>query len=73
MIIGDMKARLGISVRELLGRMDVVGISYPVIPDPVPTPNDNARAMLGICVEEQLLVVKTCDRKAYISRARNFL
>ncbi|XP_063888609.1 uncharacterized protein LOC135115608 [Scylla paramamosain] len=35
----------------------MAGISYPVIPDPVPTPNDNAKALLGICAEEELLVV----------------
>lgn len=57
-----MNARFGSSVRELLGRLDVAGISYPVISDPVPTPNDNARAVLGICIEEQLLVVNNLHK-----------
>ncbi len=56
-IIGDVNARFGCSVRELQGIVDMAGISYPVIPDPVPTPNDNAKALLGICAEEELLVV----------------
>ena len=56
-IIGDMNARLGTSIRELTERLGLVEYSYPFIPDPIPTPNDNAVAIFGICVEEQLLIV----------------
>ena len=58
-----MNACFGVPVRELIGRVDVAGISYPVIPEPVPTPNDDARAMLGISMEEQLLVVNNLRAK----------
>ena len=58
-----MNARSGVSVSELIGRVEVAGISYPVIPDPVPTSNDNARAMLGISMEEQILVVNNLRAK----------
>ena len=54
-IVGDMNARLGVAVREQAA--GVVRCCYPAIPDPVSTPNDNATAMLGICMEEKLLVV----------------
>lgn len=45
-IIGGMNACLGVMVAELPRG---VGVAYPAIPDPMPTPNDNATtAMLGI-------------------------
>ena len=54
-IVEDMNARLGVAVREQAA--GVVRCCYPAIPDPVSTPNDNAAAMLGICMEGKLLVV----------------
>ena len=56
-IIGDMNTRLGVSVGELPGQISLAQYSYRIIPDPVSTPNDNATAMLGICVDEHLLVI----------------
>ncbi|CAL4124081.1 unnamed protein product, partial [Meganyctiphanes norvegica] len=56
-LIGDLNARLGVSVRELPDRVAVSHFSYPVVPDPIQTPNDNATALLGICAEEQMLVI----------------
>ena len=57
LVIGDMNARIGTSVKDLPDRIGLTQYSYPVIPDPISTPNDNALAMLGICVEEHMLVV----------------
>ena len=56
-IIGDLNCRLGVSVRDLPAALGHHQYSYPDLPDPVTTPNDNAAAMLGICVDEQLVVV----------------
>ncbi len=56
-IIGDMNCRLGQSVKEFSGALGYRAYSYPVVTDPIPTSNDNATAMLGVCVEEKLLVV----------------
>ena len=56
-IIGDMNSRLGLSVKNLPGALGYQVYSYPALSEPVPTPNDNATTILGICVEEQLLVV----------------
>ena len=56
-VIGDLNARLGTSFRELPVRIDKTQYSYPTLPDPVTTPNDNATAMLGICIDEQMLLV----------------
>ena len=33
--------------------------SYPYLPDPISTPNENATAMIGIGIEENMLVVNT--------------
>ena len=72
-VFGDLNTRLGVAVRELPGGLGMLGYSYPNIPDPVPSPNDNATAVLGICVEEELFVVnnlKTPD--AHFPSKRTF-
>ena len=56
-IIGNRNSRLGLSVKDLPRALDYRAYSYPVVPDPVPTPNGSATAMLGVCIEEQLLVI----------------
>ena len=56
-MVGDLNACLVVSVRELPDRVAVSHFSYPVVPDPIQTPNDNATALLGICAEEQMLVI----------------
>ena len=47
-MIGDMNAWLGTSIRELTELLGLLQYSYPFILDPIPTPNDNALALLGI-------------------------
>ena len=56
-LIGDMNTRLGSSINKLPGQIGLTRYSYPIIPDPVATPNDNATAMLGICVDEHMLAI----------------
>ena len=56
-IIGDLNARFGSTVRELPVCIDAPNISYPDLPDPVRVANDNANAMFGICVEENMVLV----------------
>ncbi len=54
-IIGDVNARLGSSVRELPVRADIPDAqyySYPHIPDQVPNPNNNnAFALSSLCMD----------------------
>ena len=47
-VIGDINARLGMSVCELPGLIGLPQYSYPTITDPITSPNDNATAMFGI-------------------------
>ena len=59
-IIGDMNARFGRSVRDLLTAMDLPNIkdvSYPAIPDDIMVPNDNAELLSSICIENVMLVI----------------
>ena len=56
-LIGDMNACLGISVTELPNQIGMTHYCYPSIPDPIPRPNDNAIAILGICIEEKILPI----------------
>ena len=52
-----MNARFGSSIKELTEQLGLFEYSYPFIPDPIPTPNISALALLGLCVDEELLVV----------------
>ena len=59
-IIGDMNARFGESVRGLPGRIDeadTLRYTYPHIPDTVTYPNDNANILTTICIDAKMLVV----------------
>ena len=55
-VMGDMNARFGNAVLELPGRLGCEQYSYTDIPDRV-QPNDNANALLGVCIDEKLLIV----------------
>ena len=56
-LLGDLNARFGVSISELPERLGLPDLSYPEIPDPIQSPNDNATAVLGICSEERMLVI----------------
>ena len=68
-VAGDMNARFGEAVCELPGRLRLEQCSYPTIPDRVQC-NDNASALLGVCIEEELLVVNNlcCFENMYTSK-----
>lgn len=73
LVIGDLNARVGVAVRELPERVGLPQYSYTEISDLVQAPNDNAAAILGICVEERLLIVnnlRTTD--AYFQGKKTF-
>ncbi len=65
-VMGDMNARFGNAVRELPASLVLDQYSYQRIPDPI-QPHDNAIALLGICVDEKLLVVNNvcCNEMMY--------
>lgn len=69
-IFGDINARFGNSVCELPTHVQLRNFSYPYIPDPVQTPNDNASILLSMCIDNQLLVVNNAcvDGKHYPSK-----
>ena len=59
-IIGDMNARFGKSVRELLMLIELPNVdelSYPELHDNINTPNDNAELLSTICIDNSLLVI----------------
>lgn len=56
-IIGDINARFGQKVKDLLPYLDLPNMSYPVISDPVVNSNTNANLMFSICCDERLLIV----------------
>ena len=59
-IIGDMNARFGASVRDWITCIDVPDVHkymYPIINDSVRVPNDNASAISAICVDMKLIVI----------------
>lgn len=56
-IVGDLNARFGEAVSELPVALGVEQCSYPDVPDQIRAPNDNASALLGVCVEENLLLL----------------
>ena len=58
-ILGDMNARFGQYVRSLVqGELpDIDNYSYPVLPDDVQLPNENAFILSSVCKESGLLVL----------------
>ena len=59
-IIGDMNARFGSTVSNLLSRSSNPGIqacSYPVIEDDISSPNNSAFLLSSICVDNELVVL----------------
>ena len=61
-IVGDMNAKFGSAVREILRNSSVPDmLSYPVIRDDTPTPNDNAEILQTICTDNDLLVVNNLN------------
>ncbi|KAG0724000.1 hypothetical protein GWK47_041536 [Chionoecetes opilio] len=66
--MGHVNARFGAAVCELPVTLGLDQYSYPNIPDRV-QPNDNANALLGICIDERLLIVNNlrCNETMYSS------
>lgn len=59
-IMRDMNTRFGESVRNLPGLVNVSDAqlyTYPHIPDPVRTANDNARTLAIVCIDARLIIV----------------
>ena len=56
-LLGDFNARFGIGIRDVLTRNGLFQYSYPFVPDPIPSPNENAQVLLGLCIDEDLLIV----------------
>ena len=59
-LVGDMNARFGEYVKEMIHSMELPNgslYSYPLIPDPVYYPNENAYILSSICIECNLLVL----------------
>lgn len=59
-LIVDMNRRFGSSVRDIYPSLVAplsTEISYPVIPDQVNMPNENARIMSTLCITQNLIVV----------------
>ena len=59
-ILGDMNARFGASIRDWITCVDVPDVhsyTYPIINDLVRTPNDNAFAISALCVESKLIII----------------
>ena len=59
-IIGDLNARFGSSIQNMPSRSNnpvIQSFSYPVIPDNITSPNDNAFILSSICIDNDLVVV----------------
>ena len=59
-IIGDMNARFGSTVSNLLSRSSnpcIQACSYPVIEDDISSPNNSAFLLSSICVDNELVVL----------------
>lgn len=71
MIIGDMNARFGKAVRDLVEMYDLanMNISYPIIEDDVNAMNDNAELLSAICVENNMCVLNNLktQHRHYVS------
>lgn len=66
-IIGDVNARFGRSVRDLLLSDEIPNgtlYKYPQIPDDVVIPNDNAHVLSSLCSGNGLLVVNNLQANA---------
>jgi len=60
LILGDMNARFGSSVRNIPLRSTTPDISlctYPSIPDDIQSPNNNSFLLSSLCVDNKMLVV----------------
>lgn len=71
-IMGDMNARFGKSVRELLPvpqLNNVCPLLYPVLSDDVNVPNDNAEILATICKDNKMVVINSLKtpQKHFIS------
>lgn len=59
-IIGDLNARFGTCIRDLprdIGIQNHENYTYPVLPDDVRAPNENASILSSICEEPKMLVL----------------
>ena len=73
MLMGDLNARFGASVRNIpvtAGIPDCYSYTYPVIPDPVEKISYNASILSTICIDQGLLVLNNLKsgNKYYESR-----
>ena len=71
LIMGDLNARLGTSVRCVLDDEPQVNhtlFTYPLIPDEVANPNDNAYILTTMCKDNDLLVINNLkyDTKHFV-------
>ena len=69
-IIGDLNARFGNMLQQLPNHLDLNTLSYPFIPDPTRTANNNAKMIFSICVEENVAVVNNAviENQVYTSQ-----
>ena len=57
---GNLNARFGTSVCNIPLRSNIPGIhecTYPYIPDPISSPNDNAYVSSTLCADNDLVVL----------------
>ena len=59
LLIGDVNARFGEYIQSLAPFINSPDetITYPDIPDKIPTPNQHASVLFGICCEENMLLL----------------
>ncbi len=71
-LIGDLNARFGLKVRDLLKNVEIQNrdyFSYPTVADDVRVPSENAFIMLNICKDANMIVlnnIKT-QKKHFVS------
>ncbi len=69
-ILGDVNAKFGKNVKELLVPLNVSdgdGWSYPVIADDANASNDNSELLSAICVENSMVVNNLkCHHKHFL-------
>ena len=59
-IVGDLNARFGTFVRNMLALSNIPDVGmyeYPIIPDEISTPNNNAYILSNLCIDNNLLVL----------------
>ncbi len=69
LVMGDLNARFGVSVRDILSN-DTCGVfTYPSVPDNVTNPNDNALILATMCKDNDLLLINNLktDTKHFVS------